>query len=125
MSISTRWLDQTTILQTFKRTWTPEEFETQYATVARWVESVEHEVNLILDLQQLDLRVASNHLTEHKTFPKKLHSVVVVNEDNIVMKALLPLVQRMTPPTKKSPIVIVKDMQDAYEVLSLQPHTAA
>lgn len=127
MSIKTLWLDEnhTTILQVFNRTWTDEEFEKQYHQVETLVDSVDYAVSLIVDLHNLDMEDASHHIPEHEKFAKKLHTVVVVNEDNIFLKALLPFVNRITPPTKKSPIVIVNGIDEAYEVLNLHPHSAA
>lgn len=122
MSIYTQWVDadQTAIYQVFDRTWTGSEFDAQYHQIEAWVGSVEHDVNLIVELNDIDLNTPVIDAIQRDDFPRKLQSIIVVDKSHTVTKHLMALIKRITPPTKKAPIVIVSDLDQAYEVLHLQ-----
>ena len=126
MSIHTEWLDDnhTTIYQKFDKAWTATEYNTQYDRIEQWVADTDHDVSLIVELSDIDT-VAALQTIKHEDFPRKLNYVVVIHADGTVTRSLLSLINRITPPTKKSPIVIVRDIDEAYEVLHLNKESVA
>lgn len=126
MSIQTQWLDEshTTIYQKFEQAWTSSEYDSQFQQIERWVQSAEHDVSLIVELDNIDQSAAMETI-KHEDFPRKLNHVIIVHHDGTVTRALLSIINRVTPPTKKSPIVIVRDIDEAYEVLHLSDGSVA
>ena len=120
MSIHTKWLDDThtTIYQKFANAWTNSEYDKQFHQIERWVADTDHDVSLIVELDDVDTSAAMQTI-KRDDFPRKLNYVVVINGDGSVTRSLLSLINRITPPTRKSPIVIVRDINEAYEVLHL------
>ncbi|MAS34868.1 MAG: hypothetical protein CL610_12730 [Anaerolineaceae bacterium] len=127
MSVTVRWAnsEQTISCLVFKRPWTWDEFYTTYKTAWTMTNSVDHQVDIILDMSHSrPFPVGSlPHLIHHPYRPHANRGVVVVvTPMRGYIETLLNVARR-----RKLAVVanfyIADNMEDAYATIAAKRHT--